>query len=293
MSILSEILATKHTEVAWSKEHTPPHLMQEQLMNAPPVRDFRAALSAVSGKNSLNSGAIDGSESYQAAYRVERQQRIGLIAEVKKASPSKGVIREDFDPIAIAKEYAASGATCLSVLTDEKFFQGKLAYLRQIREVVSLPLLRKDFIVDAWQIPESRAAGADAILLIVAALCPADLRNLLAVTEQHGMTALVEVHDADEMAEALSAGASVIGINNRNLHTFRTSISVTLDLLHGIPDRDGKLFISESGISSCGDVKLLQEAGVDAVLIGESLMREADIGAKVCDLMGWKPALGS
>src|SRR5579871_2328758 len=169
MSMLSEILATKRTEIAFRSERTPLKTLQERLVDAPPVRDFRAALRNADGT--------------------------ALIAEVKKASPSKGVIREDFDPVAIAKIYAESGAACLSVLTDEKYFQGHLDFLVRIREAVSQPLLRKDFILDPWQIAESRAAGADAILLIVAALCPEDLRTLLALARQYGLAALVEVHD--------------------------------------------------------------------------------------------------
>jgi indole-3-glycerol phosphate synthase len=260
MSILSEILATKRTDVAHKREQTPLHLLQEQLIDARPVRDFKAALRAADGA--------------------------ALIAEVKKASPSKGVIREDFDPLAIARIYADNGANCLSVLTDEPYFQGHLDYLRQIRETVSIPLLRKDFIVDSWQVVESRTAGADAILLIVAALCPQDLKQLLALTRDYGMTALVEVHDADELEEALSAGADLIGINNRNLHTFRVSLSVTTDLLGRIPRDRGIMVVSESGIFTRADVEQLASQGVDAVLVGESLMREADIGAKVRELTG-------
>lgn len=260
MSVLSEILATTRTEVACRKEKTSPHLLQEWMMNAPPLRDFRGALKQASG--------------------------VGLIAEVKKASPSKGVIREDFDPVEIAQTYAANGATCLSVLTDAPHFQGSLEYLRQIRQAVDLPLLRKDFIIDPWQIVESRAAGADALLMIVAALKPDDLRELLRLTGEYGMAALVEVHDRDEMEEALDAGAEIIGINNRDLHTFRTTLQVTLDLLAAFPPNPSRLIVSESGIFTRADVEKLQTAGVDAVLVGEALMREADIGAKVRGLLG-------
>ncbi|HLJ53514.1 MAG TPA: indole-3-glycerol phosphate synthase TrpC [Chthonomonadaceae bacterium] len=260
MSILSEILATTRTHVEHSKSEVSAADLQRRIADLPAPRDFRGALAASPGA--------------------------ALIAEVKKASPSKGIIREDFDPIAIARAYAENGAACLSVLTDEPYFKGKLAYLRQIRETVPQPLLRKDFIVDSWQIYESRVAGADAILLIVAALCPADLRTNLAVARECGLAALVEVHDREELQEALSAGADLVGINNRDLHTFRTSIDVTLNLLRDRPaDRD-LLFVSESGIFTRADVLRLQEAGVDAVLVGESLMRETDIGAKVRELMG-------
>ena len=261
MSVLSEILATKRTEVACRKEKISPHVLQEWIVDAPPVRDFRAALNQARG--------------------------IGLIAEVKKASPSKGVIREDFDPIEIAKIYAESGATCLSVLTDEPYFQGKLDYLRQIRQTVTTPLLRKDFIIDPFQIVESRAAGADALLLIVAALKSDELRELLALSESYGMAALVEVHDRDEMQEALEAGADLIGINNRDLHTFRTTLKTTLDLMTEFPaDDNTPLIVSESGIFTRDDVLTLQNAGVGAVLVGEALMREADIGAKLRELLG-------
>lgn len=260
MSVLSEILATKRTEVAFLKERTPLQALQEQLQAAPPTRDFRAALASAQGT--------------------------ALIAEVKKASPSKGVIRENFDAVEIALTYAQNGATCLSVLTDERYFQGKLEYLHRIREVVPTPLLRKDFIVDPWQIPQSRLAGADAILLIVAALCPQDLRAMIRMAADYDLAALVEVHDAEELQEALGAGADLIGINNRNLHTFRTSLSVTLDLLPTLPPDPNRLLVSESGIFTRTDVETLEAAGVHAILVGESLMREADIGAKVREILG-------
>jgi indole-3-glycerol phosphate synthase len=260
MSILSEILATKHTEVARKREKVCLADLQECIANAPPVRDFRAALRSAPAP--------------------------ALIAEIKKASPSKGIIREDFNPRAIAKTYAENGAACLSVLTDRKYFQGEIEYLPYIHEVAPLPLLRKDFIVDPWQIAESRAAWADAILLIVAALSPVDLRHLLKTTQESGMAALVEVHDRDEMEEAIDAGADLIGINNRDLHTFRTKISVTLDLLKDLPPDPNRLIISESGIFTRRDVEQLRDAGVHAILVGESLMREADIGAKMHELLG-------
>lgn len=260
MSVLSEILATKRTEVACRKEKISSHLLQEWLMDAPPVRDFRQTLLEASG--------------------------VGLIAEVKKASPSRGIIREDFDAVEIAKTYAENGATCLSVLTDELYFQGELDYLRAIRQAVSTPLLRKDFIIDPFQIIESRAAGADALLLIVAALKPSDLRELMQMTRNYGMATLVEVHDREEMQEALDAGADLIGINNRDLHTFRTTLKTTLELMAELPAEGSPLIVSESGIFTRDDVLTLQRAGVGAVLVGEALMREADIGAKVRELMG-------
>ena len=263
MSVLSEILATKRTEVAHQREKIPLHRMQEQVIDAPPVRDFAAAIR-----------------------QARATQGCALIAEVKKASPSKGVLREDFDPYLIAQEYAASGATCLSVLTDEPYFQGKLEYLRRIRRLVDIPLLRKDFIIDPWQIVESRMAGADALLLIVAALPCKDLRHCLEATREYGMTALVEAHDADELQEALEAGADFIGINNRDLHTFRVTLSTTLNLLAKMPRSENVTVVSESGIFTRHDVETLAHAGVDAVLVGEALMRESDIGAKVRELLG-------
>ncbi|MCS6776821.1 MAG: indole-3-glycerol phosphate synthase TrpC [Chloroherpetonaceae bacterium] len=260
MSMLSEILAAKRTEVAHRKEHTPHAVMQERLMEAPAARDFCAAL--------------------------QRSGTVALIAEIKKASPSRGVLRADFDPVEIARIYEANGAACLSVLTDEPYFQGRLEYLSLVRDAVSLPLLRKDFIIDPWQIAESRAAGADAVLLIVAALAPRDLHTLIRLTADYGMAALVEVHNAEEMEQALAAGAQLIGINNRDLHTFRTSLKVTLDLLQKFPPVSGRIVVSESGIFGADDVRRLGEAGVQAVLVGEALMREADIGAKVRELAG-------
>ncbi len=260
MSMLSEILANKRTEVEYLREKVSLPFLQERLIDAPPVRDFRAALANAPGT--------------------------ALIAEVKKASPSKGIIREDFDPQEIARLYAANGAACLSVLTDEKYFQGKLTYLRQIRDLVPQPLLRKDFIIDPWQILESRAAGADAILLIVAALSPHDLRYFLKIARQYSLAALVEVHDREELAEALDAGADLIGINNRDLHTFRTSLKVTLDLLADLPPDPNRQIVSESGIFTRADILRLQEAGVHAVLIGEALMSSPDIGAKLRELLG-------
>ncbi len=260
MSMLSEILATKRTEVKFRMEQISAHAMQEKLMDAPPARDFRAA--------------------------IANSQEVALLAEVKKASPSKGIIREDFDPIEIAKIYEGNGASCLSVLTDEKYFKGKLEYLSNIRDVVDIPLLRKDFIVDSWQIVESRAAGADAVLLIVAALSPKDLSCFIQLASDYGLAALVEVHDAEELKEALDAGSDLIGINNRDLHTFRTNIKVTLDLVANLPPDPKRLIVSESGIFTRADVLKLQEAGVNAYLVGEALMREADIGAKMNELRG-------
>lgn len=199
-----------------------------------------------------------------------------VIAEVKKASPSKGVIREEFHPSDIAKSYAQGGAACLSVLTDADFFQGHEDYLIAAREVCSLPVIRKDFITHSYQVCEARAIGADCILLIVAALDDAQLRDLNQQAIQLGMDVLVEVHDADELARALALDLKLVGINNRNLHTFETSLNTTLDLLPRIPE--GVTVITESGIHTRDDVALMREHSVNGFLVGEAFMRESDPG---------------
>ena len=205
-----------------------------------------------------------------------------VIAEIKKASPSKGVLREDFDPAAIAASYAAGGAACLSVLTDVDFFQGADDYLRQARAACTLPVLRKDFTIDPYQVYEARALGADCILLIVAALDDARLSELLALAGELGMDALVEVHDADELKRALHTPASLIGVNNRNLRTFETSLDTTLDLLSQMPD--DRLLVTESGIHSRDDVQRMRDHGVHAFLVGEAFMKAEDPGKKLREL---------
>jgi len=207
-----------------------------------------------------------------------------MIAEVKKGSPSKGVIRPDFDPLDIAAIYQENGATCLSVLTDEKFFLGHLRYLAIIREQVGLPLLRKDFLYDPYQIYEASAAGADALLLIAAMLERSQLEDLLGLARELQLDVLLEVHDEREMEMALRTDCSLIGINNRSLHTFVTDLATTERLAPMVP-RD-RLVVAESGIGCRGDVERLQAAGARAFLVGESLMREADIGAKLRELLG-------
>ena len=207
---------------------------------------------------------------------------IALIAEVKKASPSRGVIREDFDPPAIARAYQQAGADAISVLTDEPFFQGKLAYLDAVRAVTTAPLLRKDFIIHPAQIYEA-VGRADAVLLIVAALPPAELRSLLGVAAACGLDALVEVHDREELEIALRQDARLIGINNRNLRTFTVDLQTTLDLLPAIPE--DRLVVSESGIRTPEQVKMLADAGVDAILVGEALMASPDIAQAVRQLL--------
>lgn len=207
-----------------------------------------------------------------------------VIAEVKKGSPSKGVIREDFDPLEIAEIYQASGATCLSVLTDSEFFFGHLSYLGLLREQVSLPMLRKDFICDPYQITEARVAGADAVLLIAAMLETAELVDFAGVARDLGLDVLLEVHDEAELEKALETDCRLIGVNNRNLRTFETDLATTERLAKVIPA--DRLIVAESGIHARSDVERLQQAGASAFLVGESLMREADIGAKLAELLG-------
>ncbi len=256
-TVLDKIVSKKREEIAAAKERTSIESLRELLADAPPVRSFFDALAA------------DGP--------------IKLIAEVKKASPSKGVIREDFDPVAIAKSYASSGATCISVLTDESFFQGHLDYLKNIRKEVDTPLLRKDFILDSYQLVEARAAGADAVLLIAECLDDCNLRKLHNEAIDLGMTPLVEFYEPDNLARVVEAGASLIGINNRDLRTFETDLQHTIRLRQKI-DADS-LVVGESGIHHPSDVKLLSDANVNAILVGESLMAKDDISAAVRTLL--------
>ncbi len=231
----------------------------------------------------------DGVRDFMAALRRPRRGDVGLIAEVKKASPSKGVIRADFDPVRIAEEYEAAGADCLSVLTDERYFQGSLEYLRAVRAAVSLPLLRKDFIIDERQILEAVEWGADAILLIVAILSDDDLRHFHALADAVGLTALVEVHDEEELDRALRVGARLVGVNNRDLKTFRVDLGTTERLALRMRQADSgqdRLLVAESGIESRADVLRLKGCGAGAILVGESLMRAERIGLKVDELLG-------
>lgn len=218
---------------------------------------------------------------FEASLKTEG---IRIISEVKKASPSKGVIRENFNPIEIAKIYESSGAAAMSVLTDEKYFQGSLDYLKDIRTQSNLPILRKDFTLGEYDIYEARAAGADAVLLIAAILEEIELNGLLTVADRLGMTALVEVHDEEEMDAALGTGATVIGVNNRDLSTFNTDIETTKRLATMVPS--DCVLVSESGINTPEDIRYLKDAGANAFLIGEALMREDDIGAKLKELIG-------
>ena len=249
--ILARILATKAGEIAAAKQARPPHETESAARAMPPPRDFEGALRA-----RVNAG------------------RPAVIAEIKKASPSRGVLRAEFDPPAIAASYAAGGAACLSVLTDREYFQGAPEYLTAARAACDLPVLRKDFIVDPYQIAESRARGADAILLIVAALD--------ASAREFGMAVLVEVHDARELDRALALPAKLVGINNRNLRTFETSLSTTVDLLPRAPV--GTLIVTESGILGPSDVAMLRAHGVNAFLVGEAFMRAEDPGKALAAL---------
>ena len=227
---------------------------------------------------------------FVAALRKPRHGDIALIAEVKKASPSAGVICRDFDPVRMAKEHEAAGASCLSVLTDEKFFQGALDHLRQIRAAVKLPLLRKDFMIDERQILEAIEWGADAILLIVSILSDEQLKKFHSLAMEAGLAALVEVHDETELARAMRIGASLIGVNNRNLKNFKVNLATTeqiaAKLFSSPATRHSSLLIAESGIHTRVDVERLKRCGADAILVGESLMRGGDIKSKVRELIG-------
>jgi len=222
---------------------------------------------------------------FLAAMRRPRHGDMALIAEVKKASPSAGVICADFDPVRIAKEYEAAGASCLSILTDEKFFQGSLDHLRQIRAAVKLPLLRKDFIIDERQILEAIEWGADAILLIVAILDDERLKKFHSLAIEAGLAVLVEVHDEAELERALKIGASLIGVNNRDLKTFKVDLATT-ERIAAKMENSLRLLVAESGIHTCADVERLKKCGANAILVGESLMRGGDIQKKIHELIG-------
>jgi len=257
-TILDKIVAYKREFLAERMEETPFEEMAQLAEDAPEPLSFFE-------------GLADGDD-------------IAVISEVKKASPSKGIIREDFDPVGIAEIYAANGASALSVLTDEKFFQGSVDYLAQISSVIDRPVLRKDFTIDPYQIYEARAMGASAVLLIVSILSPEELASFLALSREVGLDALVEVHEESELVVALEAGVDIVGINNRNLKTFETSLDTTFQLIDRMPDE--VLKVSESGIYTREDVVTVRDAGADAVLVGESLMREPDIGLKLQELTG-------
>ncbi|MEI0738486.1 indole-3-glycerol phosphate synthase TrpC [Paenibacillus sp. JTLBN-2024] len=260
---LDRIVVTKREEAAKLTERLSVDHALQAIANMPATKGFSRALTA------------------------GRKRDMGLIAEVKKASPSKGLIRPDFDPVRIALDYEEAGADCLSVLTDEPYFQGKGEYLQAVREAVSLPLLRKDFIIDELQIYEARLLGADAILLIAAILTPEQISSYMRTAASIGLDSLIEVHSEEEMKQVLRLGladGALIGINNRNLHTFETSLTTTETLSKLVPD--GVPVISESGISGVSDMEFLKNTGATGVLIGEYFMRQQDVRAAVRDLMG-------
>ncbi len=256
-TILDQIVAKTRQTIAADQAATPTHELRARLADLPPTRDFHAALAAT--------------------------DRVRLIAEVKRASPSAGLIREDFDPVAIAKAYEEGGAACISVLTDKPFFQGDLAYLTAIREAVDLPLLRKDFIVDEYQLLQARVAGADCVLLIAECLTPAELKQLHNAAQELELQTLIELYDEENVDAVLASGTKLVGVNNRDLRTFVTDLQRTVRLRSQIPvDR---LLVGESGIFTSQDVAMLGAAGTKAVLVGESLMRQRDIKLAVQKLL--------
>ena len=257
-TILDKIVTSKRREVEQSKRKLSENELEQQLDQAPRVRDFRSA--------------------------IDVRGEMPIIAEVKKASPSAGVIRADFDPLAIAQIYERHGAAGLSVLTDAPYFQGSLSYLSAIRAAVALPLLRKDFILERYQLLEARLAGADAVLFIAEILEGSQLPDLLKDAHDLGLQALVEFYDAENLSRVVDSGAQMIGINNRDLRSFVTRLEHTLELAGRVPA--DRCLVSESGIRSRQDVQRLQKAGVRAILVGETLMREQDIGAKLDELRG-------
>lgn len=264
-NILDQIVATKRQEVAQRKQHTPLDALKQRISHLPRPRNF---FNAVTTKNA---------------------KPLNLIAEIKKASPSAGLIRQNFDPVLIAKTYAAAGADALSVLTDEKYFQGKLEYLQAVRQVVHLPVLRKDFIVDPYQVYETRAAGADAILLIAECLDTSQIIDLQILAIELNLTVLLEVHDMQNLIRVRDnvigfphKQYSLLGINNRDLRTFKTDLGNTLRLAEFVEDRG--ILVSESGIATAQDIARLAAAGVRAVLVGETFMRNDDIASAVANL---------
>ena len=255
--ILQKIVENKREEVARQKGILPLGELRQMLADRPPSRDFEGAI---------------------------RNRDCAVIAEVKRSSPSKGLIREDFNPIGIAGIYEDNGASAISILTERKFFEGNAAYVPQISSVVGLPLLRKDFIIDPYQINETRVLGADALLLIARLLEAGELRDFLGLASELGLAALVEVHNEADVEKAVSSGARIVGINNRDLATFRTDLDVSIRLARRIPK--AITVVSESGINNRGDIEKLMEAGIHAFLVGESLMREKDVGKKLRELLG-------
>jgi indole-3-glycerol phosphate synthase len=255
--ILQKIVENRREEVARQKEILPLGELRQLLADGPPIRDFEGAI---------------------------RDRGCAVIAEVKRSSPSKGRIRDDFDPAGIAGIYEDNGAAAISILTERKFFEGSAAYIPQIGRAVGLPLLRKDFIIDVYQVMETRVLGADALLLVARILEQGQLQEFLGLALELGLAALVEVHDETDLEKAISSGARIVGINNRDLATFRTDLETSIRLARRVPK--GVSVVSESGINSRGDIERLMDAGIHAFLVGESLMREKDIGKKLRELLG-------
>jgi len=261
--ILQKIVENKREEVARQKKILPLGELRQMLADRPPTRDFEGAI---------------------------RNRDCAVIAEVKRSSPSKGRIREDFDPVGIAGIYEDNGASAISILTERKFFEGRAAYIPQIGRSVKLPLLRKDFIIDPYQINEARVLGADALLLIARILEAGEMRDFLGIASELGLAALVEVHNEADVEKAVSSGARIVGINNRDLATFRTDLDVSIRLARRIPK--AITVVSESGIDSRGEIEKLMEAGIHAFLVGESLMRAKDMGKKLRELLGREKGRG-
>ena len=255
-TILEKIIRWKRGEIVHHKRARPVEVVRAEMALAPPLRDFATAL---------------------------RTPGVSLIAEVKRASPSKGLLRHNFDAVALAREYEANGAAAISVLTDQHFFQGNLSHLQAVRQNVDLPVLRKDFILDPYQVYEARAAGADAVLLIIAALGDGDLKALYQLVREVGMAALVEVHNATELERALKLGPRIVGVNNRNLRTFKVNLATTAHLRPLVPA--DVILVAESGVHTRDDVARLATSGADAMLVGEALVRAKDVGRKVRELV--------
>jgi indole-3-glycerol phosphate synthase len=259
--ILDSIVKKKREEIKEKKIATPLKVIKEKLHEVPPPRGFGARIT-----------------------RIPKESPINLIAEIKHTSPIKGILRKRFDPFSLAKEYATHKVSAISVLTDKPFFGGEISHLKRIKEAVDLPILRKDFIIDPYQIFESRLNGADAILLIASILSQSELCEFLELTQDLGMDAIVEIHTEKDLEKALEADPKIIGINNRNLYTFAVDLKTTLRLKPQIPP--SKTVVSESGVKKRSDLLLLQDKGIDAVLVGEAILRSEDVGKKIDELLG-------
>ncbi len=267
-TVLDKIVAVKRQEVAQARAERPLGELRAALVDAPPVRDYLAPLSRERPDPSQAGGGGP----------------IKLIAEVKKASPSAGLIRADFDAVEIAQTYAACGASCLSVLTDEPHFQGSLDYLKAVRAAVDLPVLRKDFLIDEHQVVEARVAGADAVLLIAECLTPAELIDLHALATDLGLTVLVELYEPANLPAVLACNPKLVGVNNRDLRTMTVDLEHCIRLRQQVPPE--VVFVGESGVKTHADAQRLRAAGIDAMLVGESLMRQADLPLAVKSLLG-------